>query len=110
MRNFILCTAGALYGVPKGINTCAIGSLGMYPFEDNKKEFFEKLSETISMSLGKEFYIETPFMGMHKHEVIKRYGKFIPLELSLTCINPVNGEPCGKCIKCKEREEALSLL
>jgi len=110
MRNFILCTVGAVYALSKGINRCAIGSLGIYPFEDNKREFFEDFSKTISASLGKEFFVETPFMNMHKHEVIRKYGRLIPLELSLTCISPVGGKPCGKCIKCKEREEALSLL
>jgi len=110
MRNYILCTVGAIYGVSRGTYRCAIGSLGMYPFPDNRREFFEELSKVISQSLGKEFRIETPFMGMHKHEVLKFYGREIPLHLSLSCISPVNGKPCGKCVKCRERKDALSLL
>ncbi|GAB6065319.1 hypothetical protein JCM9492_04110 [Aquifex pyrophilus] len=110
LRNLILCTRGAIYAFKKGIDRCAIGSLGIYPFPDNKRDYFDKLEELISSGLGKPFVIETPFFGMEKEEVIKRYGMYIPLSITLSCINPVNGKPCGKCIKCKEREEATKLL
>ncbi|WP_461831835.1 7-cyano-7-deazaguanine synthase [Aquifex sp.] len=110
LRNLILCTRGAIYAYKKGADRCAIGSLGIYPFPDNKREYFDKLEELISSGLGKSFFIETPFYGMEKDEVIKKYGRYIPLDITLSCINPVNGKPCGKCIKCREREEATKLL
>ncbi|RUM28650.1 MAG: queuosine biosynthesis protein [Aquifex sp.] len=110
MRNLLLCSQAAIYGYRKGIFRCAIGSLGMYPFPDNKREYFDKLEELISQGLNKTFTIETPFFGMKKEEIIRLYGNLMPLHLTFSCIKPIKGKPCGKCIKCREREEALRLL
>ncbi|WP_461829378.1 7-cyano-7-deazaguanine synthase [Aquifex sp.] len=110
LRNLILCTVGAQLGYRLGIYRLAHGSLGLYPFPDSKRDYFDELEEVISKGLGRKFVIETPFYGMHKGDILRLYGKEIPLELTLSCISPVNGKPCGKCIKCKEREEALSSL
>ena len=110
LRNLILCTVGAQVGYRLGIHRLAHGSLGLYPFPDSKRDYFDELEDVISKGLGVEFRIETPFYGMHKEEVLKRYGREIPLELTLSCISPVGGKPCEECIKCKERKEALSSL
>jgi len=110
MRNLLLCTLGAKVGYGLGIYRLAHGSLGLYPFADSKRDYFDELEEVISKGLGVKFAIETPFYGMHKSEVLKLYGKEIPLELTLSCISPIGGKPCGECVKCKERKEALSFL
>lgn len=110
LRNLILCTCGAVYGSKKGIYAISLGSLGSFPFKDNKYEYFKTLEKLISEGLNGEFKIELPFFGLHKDEVLKRYGKYIPLELTISCLFPVNGKPCGSCEKCKEREEAIKKL
>ena len=110
MRNLLLCSQAAIYGYRKGIFRCATGSLGMYLFPDNKRKHFDKLEELISQGLNKTFTIETPFFGMNKEEIIRLYGNLMPLHLTFSCIKPIKGKPCGKCIKCREREEALRLF
>lgn len=110
MRNLLLCTVGAQVGYSLGIYRLAHGSLGLYPFPDSKRDYFDKLEEIISKGLGIRFVIETPFYGMHKEEVLRKYKNEIPLNLTLSCVSPIGGRPCGKCIKCKERKRALSLF
>ncbi len=110
MRNLLLCTEAAKLGYRLGIFRVAHGSLGLYPFPDSKRDYFDSLQELIGTGLGVNFVIETPFYGMHKEEILRTYGRYIPLELTFSCISPVNGKPCGKCVKCKERTKALSSL
>jgi 7-cyano-7-deazaguanine synthase len=31
----------------------------------------------------------------------------VPLELTLSCMNPRNGVHCGQCSKCRERRDAF---
>jgi 7-cyano-7-deazaguanine synthase len=46
---------------------------------------------------------------MHKPDVIRigdRLG--VPMELTLSCMQPVDGAHCGRCNKCRERREAFT--
>ena len=45
---------------------------------------------------------------MHKADVI-RLGESlgVPFELTLSCMQPVNGLHCGRCSKCRERRDAF---
>ena len=45
---------------------------------------------------------------VHKADVI-RVGQSlgVPLELTLSCMQPVQGMHCGKCSKCRERRDAF---
>ncbi|NPA32464.1 MAG: queuosine biosynthesis protein [Aquificae bacterium] len=109
LRNLSLCTQGALFALGKGIHRCAIGALGLYPFPDNRREFFALLERTIREGLGGDFSVEVPFLGMRKEEVIRRYLPFLPLGLTFSCVSPKEGGECGECIKCEERRSALRI-
>ncbi len=108
LRNISLVAIAGNYAVLRGINHVAIGSLGIYPFPDNNAEYMKSLQSLMNIELL------TPFMGMEKHEVLKRFSEGIPLERTLSCVRPkrVMGRivPCGRCEKCKEREEAFKHL
>ncbi len=110
MRNLLLCVEGAKLGYRLGIYKLAHGSLGLYPFSDSKRDYFDKLEEVISAGLGVKIEIETPFYGLHKEDILGKYRKYIPLKLTLSCISPVKGKPCGRCIKCRERRDAFKEL
>jgi 7-cyano-7-deazaguanine synthase len=87
------------------------------------------------MSLGLDHRIEiaTPFLEWEKEDVIKRGVELnVPLELTLSCMNPVAGQTgeagesgetgetgesgetgalpqhCGLCSKCRERRDAFA--
>jgi len=111
LRNMTLITTCALYALSKGINRLGIGSLGLYPFPDNTVEYLKQLEKLISKGVGREFYIETPLFGLEKAQVVKMGLSIVPYHLTLSCANPkkIKGKivPCEKCIKCRERQEAL---
>ena len=50
----------------------------------------------------------TPFSSMDKSDVIRLgVGLDVPLELTLSCMNPKEGAHCGQCSKCRERRDAF---
>ena len=108
LRNLSLITSASLYATLKKVNSIAIGSLGIYPFPDNNVEYMRSLQKLTGVT------ILTPFMGLHKHEVIRQFWGKVPFEKTFSCIEPrkVKGKilPCGRCEKCKEREEAFKHL
>jgi len=45
---------------------------------------------------------------MHKAEVIRRGTELgVPLELTLSCMQPQAGLHCGRCSKCRERRDGF---
>jgi 7-cyano-7-deazaguanine synthase len=59
--------------------------------------------------LGRQLAILAPFLELPKDEVV-RIGQALPLGLSLSCVNPVDGQHCGNgCNKCAERQKAFAL-
>ena len=45
---------------------------------------------------------------MHKSDVIALGVELgVPLELTLSCMNPQGGRHCGRCSKCRERRDAF---
>lgn len=108
LRNLNLVTSASIYASTKSIKRVAIDSLDMYPFPDNNAEYMEDLRRLVGMELL------TPFMGMYKEEVVKRFANHVPLNKTLSCILPrkQGGRivACGRCEKCKEREDAIQSL
>ena len=45
---------------------------------------------------------------MHKADVIRLGAELgVPLELTLSCMKPVDGMHCGRCSKCRERRDGF---
>jgi 7-cyano-7-deazaguanine synthase len=109
LRNFILLSGVVVEFYRKGIRGVAFGSLGIYPFPDNNREYFDRLQELVSEGLREPVVIETPFMGMEKYEVIKLYKDSVPYRLTFSCMHPVRNRHCGTCDKCVERREGFRL-
>jgi 7-cyano-7-deazaguanine synthase len=105
-RNILLITLAAIWGSTHGVSRIAIGSLGSNPFPDATPQFFETLARALSMGLAHSVIIEAPLSGLHKDELIRQF-KDLPLELTLTCMDPANGQHCGQCNKCFERQQAF---
>jgi 7-cyano-7-deazaguanine synthase len=107
LRNMTLTLRVVLSSMQKGIKRIAIGSLGIYPFPDNNRDFFDSLQSLISGAVRDRVLIETPFMGLHKEEVIRREGGDFPLHLTFSCAYPRGNLHCGSCTKCVERIEGF---
>jgi 7-cyano-7-deazaguanine synthase len=112
-RNLVLLTKAGVVAAARDVSRIVLGPLADNPFPDATPEFFNSMSRTLSLGLNHPIDIDTPFAGLRKKEVIRigqRLG--VPLELTLSCMNPVNGSPrpihCGVCSKCRERRDAFA--
>jgi 7-cyano-7-deazaguanine synthase len=108
-RNILLLSkAGVLCALDR-IPRLAIGPLAGNPFPDATPEFFESIARTLSLGLDHDITIETPFVGMHKEEVIRLGASLgVPFGLTLSCMKPSGGRHCGLCSKCRERRDAFA--
>lgn len=107
-RNVFLISKAAVWGAEKGIHEIALGPLAGNPFPDSTRQFFDSVEKTLSLGLGEKFKIHTPFLKLKKRQVLALAGS-IPLQFTFSCLKPnQNYEPCGKCNKCRERDEVLS--
>ena len=108
-RNIILLTKAGIYCAQHGIARIALGPLAGNPFPDATPEFFHSMARALSLGLAESIRIDAPFAGKHKAEVIALGVELgVPLELTLSCMNPSDGLHCGVCSKCRERRDAFN--
>lgn len=108
-RNVVLLSKAGVFCAQRRIGRIAIGPLAGNPFPDATVEFFETMAKALSLGLDRTLTIAAPFGDMHKAEVI-RLGQTlgVPMELTLSCMNPQRGLHCGLCSKCRERRDAFT--
>ena len=107
-RNVILLSKAAIYCAQHRINRIALGPLAGNPFPDATPQFFDAMARVLSEGLAHSIEIATPFTSMHKSDVIALGVELgVPLELTLSCMNPQGGRHCGRCSKCRERRDAF---
>jgi 7-cyano-7-deazaguanine synthase len=108
-RNVILLSKAALLCATRNISRVALAPLAGNPFPDATPDFFEAMARALSLGLDYPIEIVTPFSTMHKSDVIKLGIELqVPLELTLSCMSPTNGQHCGLCSKCRERHDAFT--
>ena len=104
----MLLSKAAIYCAQKGIGRIALGPLAGNPFPDATPQFFETMGRALSLGLAHPIVIDAPFASMDKSEVIRLgVALGVPLELTLSCMNPHEGRHCGQCSKCRERRDAF---
>jgi 7-cyano-7-deazaguanine synthase len=107
-RNIVLLTKAAIFAARASLSTIFIGPLAGNPFPDATPEFFETMSRALSIGLAADIDIAAPLARMHKAEVIALGRSLgVPLELTLSCMQPRSGVHCGRCSKCRERKNAF---
>ena len=85
-----------------------LGPLAGNPFPDATPAFFDAMARALSLGLAWPIAIEAPLAALHKADVIARGAALgVPLELTLSCMQPVDGLHCGRCSKCRERRDAF---
>jgi 7-cyano-7-deazaguanine synthase len=111
-RNLVLLTKAGVVAALRRIHRIALGPLAGNPFPDATPDFFRAMGHVLLLGLEHQVEIVTPLIAMHKPAVIhlgKKLG--VPFELTLSCMNPVEGEiplHCGQCSKCRERRDAFA--
>ena len=106
-RNIVLIGLAAVWCSTRGVNAVAIGSLGGNPFPDATPQFFDAFGAALSHGLAHEITVLAPYRGRRKIDLI-RENNHLPIELSLTCMTPVDSFHCGLCQKCEERIDAFT--
>jgi len=108
-RNVSLICKAAIYAAAKGIRRIALAPLAGNPFPDATAAFLTAFGASLSMGLDAPIDIAAPFSALHKADVIKRGAALgVPLELTLSCMNPTGTTHCGLCSKCRERRDAFA--
>jgi len=108
-RNIVLISKAAVLCARLGIERLALGPLAANPFPDATPDFFGAMSRAMSLGLGRPFSIATPLVHLHKEDVVQLgLALGVPLELTLSCMNPSGDEHCGECSKCRERRDAFA--
>ena len=105
-RNALLVIKAALWCQSRGIEELALGVLGTSPFADARAPFFQNLEAMLNCPPAPPLRLVRPLAEWDKAEVMRR-GVDLPLELTFSCISPVNGLHCGACNKCAERIAAF---
>lgn len=105
-RNVLLFTAAAIWCYRTGVQHISVGSLEGNPFPDATDAFFTELARLLSTALSHTITIAAPFRHATKASLIARF-QALPLELTLTCNAPHDGQHCGGCNKCYERQQAF---
>ena len=107
-RNLVLLSKAAIHCAQRRIARIAIGTLAGNPFPDATTDFFNTLAKACRWDSLTTIAIDAPFMQMHKGDVIRLGRELgVPLELTLSCMNPRDGLHCGECSKCRERRDAF---
>lgn len=113
-RNVILASKAAVYlatafaAAPSRPGRLLLGTLACNPFPDATPAFFDALARALSLGLDTPLAIDAPFAALHKSDVIRKgVALGVPLELTLSCMQPKDGLHCGQCSKCRERRDAF---
>lgn len=107
-RNIVLLSKAAIYMARHDLEQVLIGPLAGNPFPDATPQFFAAMETALSGGLGTAIRIVAPFAALEKAEVIRRGIELgVPLELTLSCMQPSDGLHCGRCSKCRERRDAF---
>lgn len=108
-RNIILLSKASIYCAQHRIGRIALGPLAGNPFPDATPQFFTSMAQAMSLGLAHDIRISTPFAEKEKSDVIRLGVELgVPLELTLSCMNPRGGLHCGMCSKCRERRDAFN--
>jgi 7-cyano-7-deazaguanine synthase len=108
-RNIILLSKTAVFMAHAGLRRALIGSLAGNPFPDATPEFLDAIASALTLGLKTPIEVDAPFARLHKSEVIRKGRELgVPMELTLSCMQPLDGVHCGRCSKCRERQHAFN--
>ena len=107
-RNITLLSKAAVLCARHDLSTIVLGPLAGNPFPDARPEFFDAMSHALTLGLDRSIAIEAPFLQVHKADVIRLGIELgVPLADTLSCMSPVENRHCGRCSKCRERQDAF---
>lgn len=106
-RNVLLLAKALLWCHLHDVPQLGLGILGSNPFADATPAFLDGFAAAVNRAVDGRVEVWRPYAGLHKTDVMRR-GRDLPLELTFSCIRPVDGQHCGRCNKCAERRQAFA--
>ena len=107
-RNITLLSKASVLCQRLDVSRLVMGPLAGNPFPDATPAFFGAMAHALSLGLAHTIRIAAPFSTLHKEDVIELGMSLgVPLERTLSCMNPMAGRHCGACSKCRERRDAF---
>jgi 7-cyano-7-deazaguanine synthase len=106
-RNLLLTLKAMLWCHLHDVPALALGILKGNPFPDATDKFFQDFATAVNAGIDGKLRIERPYAHLTKVEVLAR-GRGLPLEWTLSCLQPRDGRHCGECNKCAERRKAFA--
>jgi 7-cyano-7-deazaguanine synthase len=106
-RNVLLLAKALLWCHLSRVPALALAVLASNPFPDATPAFFRAYQDAVNQAVGGRIQVLRPYAGLHKADVIRR-GRDLPLELTFSCIRPLDTLACGRCNKCAERKQAFT--
>lgn len=106
-RNVLLLSKAILWCHLHGVGEVSLAPLESNPFPDATPAFFAAFEAVVNQAVEGKVRVRQPYFGLHKVDVMRR-GRELPLELTFSCIRPVDGKHCGACNKCAERRKGFA--
>jgi 7-cyano-7-deazaguanine synthase len=106
-RNVWLLSKAMIWCHLRRVPAVVLGTLAANPFPDATPAFIAAFRDLVNEAVGGSVRVERPYAGLSKREVLCR-GRSLPLEVTFSCLSPVNGRHCGRCNKCGERRKGFA--
>jgi len=106
-RNVWLLSKAIIWCHLRRVPSVALGTLAANPFPDATPAFIAAFRDLVNEAVGGSVRVERPYAGLSKTEVLRR-GRDLPLELTFSCLRPLDGRHCGRCNKCAERQRGFA--
>ncbi|MFO0790198.1 MAG: 7-cyano-7-deazaguanine synthase [Pirellulales bacterium] len=106
-RNPLLLLKPALWCYRHNIRQLALATLAANPFRDATPRFFQAFETMLREADCGSVAIIRPFEALTKKDVLA-LGRHVPLELTFSCLSPIEGQHCGRCNKCAERRRGFA--
>jgi 7-cyano-7-deazaguanine synthase len=106
-RNFVFASVAIAIAQARGIGSVAFGcNASDWPrFPDCRPEFWRNLGRCAEAYGVK---VLTPLIYMSKRDVVEKARELkVPIELTWSCYHPKDDQPCGECLACTTRKDAL---
>jgi 7-cyano-7-deazaguanine synthase len=95
-RNIVLLGKAGVYCAAAHIGRIVLGTLGHNPFPDATPEFRSTMALALSLGLAHDLEVDAPYAAFDKAEVVRRGAALgVPLELTLSCMNPMEKKGSG---------------
>jgi 7-cyano-7-deazaguanine synthase len=105
-RNLLFLSKAMLWCHLHDVPAVAMAHLESNPFPDATPEFFADFQAIANRAIGGAVRVVRPYARLHKADVLRR-GADLPLAETFSCIRPIDGQHCGACNKCAERQKGF---